>query len=665
MRFWIDIESPTGDKLGDGPIATATAWRHSARLDRAGEIQFVMSARDPRAALIIDHPKRIARCYGQLFPGAAVSELGAGLIESWSLKPDKNGDTQLTVAGGDLLRELTHRSVGFLALSNGAGEPIDFALALIIASAPGWSFDPSGYDETGVYDYGAYAGELVLDALAKLAAHDGQHFRLANAEVGRKVKWLRDHLVLSGMRAVQGGDGVALEDNHDVCLTEDIEEIADGYDILTRVYPFGAGNGESRLTLAHTSRSAPAGYTLDLANNCLIHTAAETALGLRIERFLAWKEIGPISNSDIDLESAANVLFDAALRELEIRSAAQRAFRLRVAKCDQILYPGQTLRVVYRGWTQLVDHTGAVTGNYHYLDIDEDLCILETQTEIDASGLRTVGLIVSTVDAWPTSEAELIADEMASGRLMEAHPQLTIAYSPVGPYTRRMDSTHHAEFVARIGSEVTTLNYAKLRFKSGPLVSSVKSMASAGGGGSTVTSSGGGGATPTSSASDPAHFHKIHVQNGAGGDSLSIDTSYPSSAALYTSGSTSDVATNSSGGGDLSHTHSVSVPDHTHDVTVPDHTHDLTTAYGIYQDTAHPTSISIYINGVDRTSALGGPWATGGAAVEAELEITPYLAEDAGGLRQNHSIEFRCTSGQGEIEAEIDMLVSIQAIAVI
>ena len=83
---------------------------------------------------------------------------------------------------------------------------------------------------------------------------------------------------------------------------------------------------------------------------------------MRIERYLSWKEIGPISNSDTDMESAANVLFDAALRELQIRGQVQKAYNLRVAKCDQVLYPGQTIIVVYQGWCQVVDYTGAADG---------------------------------------------------------------------------------------------------------------------------------------------------------------------------------------------------------------------------------------------------------------------------------------------------------------
>jgi hypothetical protein len=475
--------------------------------------------------------------------------------------------------------------------------------------------------------------------------------------------------VLSGMRAVRGGDSVALTDNHDVCLITDIEEVADGYDLLTRVYPFGAGNADNRLTLAHTTRTAPTGYTLSLATNELINTAAETALGLRIERYLSWKEIGPISNSDTDLQSAANMLFDAALRELQIRSVVQHAYTLRVTKCDFILYPGQTLRVVYQGWCQIVDYTGTPSGNWHYLNIDEDLVILETTTEIDGAGLRTVGLLVSTVAAWPTSAAELSADELAAGRLMEAHPQLTIAYAPVGPYTRRMDISHDAEFIVRIGKEVTALNYAILRFKTGPLVSSVKNIAgesTSSGASSKASADSGGSINQSSEAADPLHFHKLHIQNGSGGDDLTIDTSYPSSASLYTSGSTSDVATLSQGTGAVNHAHTISVSGHQHGI---EHTHtftpNLTASYGIFQDTLYPTTIFLEIDGVARGEALGGPWAAGGAAVAVELDITTYLVNASGGLRQNHSIKFSCTSGQGEIEAEIDMLVSIQAIAVV
>ena len=229
-----------------------------------------------------------------------------------------------------------------------------------------------------------------------------------------------------------------------------------------------------------------------------------------------------------------------------------------------------------------------------------------------------MALTVATIDAWPTSEAELIADEMASGRLMEAHPQLTIAYSPVGPYTRRVDSTHTAVFVARIGKEVTALNYAILRFKTGPLVSSVKSV------GSTVS---GSVDIPEHTHAVPDHDHHITVTDASEVYPASISVTSTlaflngvgmgASKLLYTD--TASGATTSGGGGDGTFTVDLSGA--------------ITATYGIYQDTLYPTTISINIDGGDGaaiTTALGGPWAAGGGSVTAELDITTYLANASG-----------------------------------
>lgn len=659
-RFWIAVETAAGDTVGDGPIITAVSWRNVSRLDRAGEFSFEMPASDPRSALLA--AKRIVRCYGQMVAGEAITELGAGVIDSITVRPQKDGSAMLAVAGGDLLRELTYRSVGFLSLTDGAGGPTATALAQIIACQPTWGLDPAGYATTGFLDYAALAGESVLSAFVRLAEHNGQHLRTG---VGRTVRWLRGGLTDSGIRAIQGGDGAALAENPEVCLIQTLEEAQDSYDLITRIYGYGAGNANSRLTLAKCSRTAPGGWTLDKVNSCLINDTAEATYG-RIERYLSWKDVAPISNSDTDIQSAANVLYDTMFAQLNRDSAPQFAYRLSVAGLQSRVYPGETIRAIYHRWVD----------GYHAVNIDNDLCILEATTQIDGEGLRTVALAVSTVDAWPTDSAELAAAELERGRFMEAHPQLTIAYSPVGPYTRRMDSTHPAGFTVRIGKEVTNLNYAILRFKTGPLVSSVVSVGGSSGGGSTGTSASGGGSTPTSSSSGGStptsnsapHEHNLHVGAGAVVYPIGLDND----GLNLVNGSFDDdyvmTGIENSGSGHNhtvsvpAHTHDVSVPSHTHDVTIPAHTHTSTAAYGIYADTQYPTGIHITIDGTDRTTALGGPWAAGGGAATAELEITSYLEVN---LRSNHTINFSCTSGQGECETEVDLLVSIQAVAMV
>lgn len=70
----------------------------------------------------------------------------------------------------------------------------------------------------------------------------------------------------------------------------------------------------------------------------------------------------------------------------------------------------------------------------------------------------------------------------------------------------------------------------------------------------------------------------------------------------------------------MEHTHST--PNHSHNIehthTIPNHTHNLT--FGIYEGTA-ATGVTVTINGVDRTAALGGPF----NADQSGLDIAQYL----------------------------------------
>jgi hypothetical protein len=114
MRLQIDIEDGAGVKQGSGPITTATGWQQTRRLDRAGTFSFAMPAQDPQRALCA--AKRVARCWG-LTEGNAPLELGAGIIDSRSLRVGAGG-ASAAIAGDDLLRELTDRSVGLLTIAD-------------------------------------------------------------------------------------------------------------------------------------------------------------------------------------------------------------------------------------------------------------------------------------------------------------------------------------------------------------------------------------------------------------------------------------------------------------------------------------------------------------------------------------------------------------------
>lgn len=182
------------------------------------------------------------------------------------------------------------------------------------------------------------------------------------------------------------------------------------------------------------------------------------------------------------------------------------------------------------------------------------------------------------------------------------------------------------------------------------------------GGSATPTSSSGGGTT--SSSTDIGHTHTVTVDNhthivfsgNSSGGTPANGTwgqfGSGSGTGVWVGGTASGGNSGSSGGGQTptsssgggSHTHTVG--DHTHTVTISDHTHSTPNhthgiTYGIYSS-GYPTAVSITIDGVDVTSALGGPWSPSALDPnELDMDITNYTAS-AG----THTIQLT-TTGQG------------------
>lgn len=77
--------------------------------------------------------------------------------------------------------------------------------------------------------------------------------------------------------------------------------------------------------------------------------------------------------------------------------------------------------------------------------------------------------------------------------------------------------------------------------------------------------------------------------------------------------------------------------------------------WALKQSYNYPSDVTISINGVDRSTALGAPsgaWNFGGtnAALDvADLDITSYIVNDAGGVFQTHEIEFAAGTRSGEV----------------
>lgn len=463
---YIDIENSAAQRQGSGPITSAAFWRYTGRMSKAGEFEFEMPATDPKAFAV--QKKRVARAYA-ILNGQRV-EVGAGIIDHIEKNPQPDGTAILRVSGNDLVRELTYRSVLNLKLYTG-GNPVTHAAAVaaIEAFAPaGWTFTADGSPPHDSI-YGYFNGETVLQGAIKVADKSQNHFYKGD---GRSLIFASD-FTPSGVRAIRATGRLVAN----TCAITALTQKVDTYDLITRIYPRGSGNAEVQLTLRATSRTAPAGYTLNAAQNYIEHDASVATYGV-IERQIDYRDIGPIDNTATDIQSAANALFDAAIETLQRRSTEleQETYALQVEGCSQLLRPMQSIRVAYRDLPAL-------------LNINDDLNILESTWQVDSNGVQTTDLVVSNVDQWPKSDVGVIVDGIEQGHVYQALQQLN-ANSYTMPHLKHIDDTEVATIDLDLGSEVTQVQQILMRFRLKAFESTVRSVGGASSGSGEIPTTG-------------------------------------------------------------------------------------------------------------------------------------------------------------------------------
>jgi uncharacterized membrane protein YgcG len=663
----IDIETASGDPVGGGPLATVESLTRTQEIDRVGGITFTVPATDPRTQYL--QPGRHYKVYHK-----TLGYLGEFIHRSSSVVPGEHPAMQ--VQADDQLRELM--AVSCLFNREYSYQYLGSIVSDLLTLVTGWG---DGDIEDVGYTSVDFQGESVLNAIVELAEAGGAHFRLGSSSQTLDFGEFGDE---SGIRCM-GVEVVSPEiDDDTIAIITELEVLEEGSAIVNRLIPLGSGAGETQLTLEWSSLLGlpprPGEYDIDTGTNpdgssyyYIEDTTSQTEYGLFTAVWVR-NDIRALSNSDGDLENAADALYEVAKAALNRMKDPITTYRLSVSKLTGDLRPGQTVRVFYNG---VATHGGSA---YRYVAINEDMMVLSIRDQLSNDGKVTHQLEVSSSGHRPTNDGNVVSRMHRDLQVIKAHVQPSISYNKVGPYERDIADGTDVEVDVRIGDEVLLLNHAILRFATKPLRS--RSMTVQSGGGSTESSESGGGGTPTSasggggtSGSSGNHSHVMFTYisdappagtarqyqclSGLGGF-IYLEIESDLAQSLFTSGMSADHSHSIP-----AHTHDVTIPAHTHDVTIPAHTHDV--EYGIFDDTHYPQNISLAINGTDVTSVLGGPWALTDAAVEVEVDIAEYLRDASGGLRQTHTLTFSVTGGtdnQGSIDVQVDMLVTIQAIAV-
>ena len=153
------------------------------------------------------------------------------------------------------------------------------------------------------------------------------------------------------------------------------------------------------------------------------------------------------------------------------------------------------------------------------------------------------------------------------------------------------------------------------------------SKGNASGGGDTVTSADGGGTTSSQDSTNEIWTYgsgtTADMMHTAGSHGHTLQDHNHEEHDGFPTGYNSSGIQSAGGHGHVldrhRHPHAHTISDHTHEVDIPNHTHGIN--YGIYKSTT-AQNITIKINGVDRTAALGGPFNSD----QSNINIAPYLS---------------------------------------
>lgn len=415
MKLWIDVEDDSGARLGPGPVRSLAYVRTTTRLDRGGEWAIDVPATDTRAADLLQSRRRV-RIY--TFINGQIKEIGGGHISNLATVLQKDAPPLLRVSGADMVRELVTASV--LNSVSTESDTIHEGLIDTYAQPPrtpaAWSL--TGADTLQTLVSHLFKWESVLEALNVVSGFTGEHFRL-DESTDRAIKWLGppSGFSSSGVRAVTNADPSAAAGNANVCLIDYIERACDSWDLVNRLYPFGAlvfdgsddevyginldaatewPDGTAITTNPHTIDGVE--YEINTASRYVQSNTSIGTWGI-LERKHDFPTIGPDTDSGITGTMARNQLLAAAIERLRNYSQPQEAYNLIVVGLQTVLYPGQTIRVQARKY---------IDGE-RPIDIDADLIILESSPEFTNRGIGATALTVSTVAQWPITQERLFA----------------------------------------------------------------------------------------------------------------------------------------------------------------------------------------------------------------------------------------------------------------
>lgn len=372
INILAEIVSRDG-KVLSSPMRVFT-WRKTKRLSKIGGYQVTLALANLR--YIEAWHKRIINVY-YMSSGSPRRLLGTGIIDAKNINISIGKPQFIEISGPDLLAELSYKLIYGTSLG-----------ALSLVSGVGWQLAVSRQPPTV---NGDFFGETAFASLVSLSEMSGENFRLG---INRTIQWIGKQYVHCGLRALKN---VGLNQDPKTCLILDLKKESDSSDLITRLYPYGSGGVDSRLSILNSTEEH-AGYHINRELNYIEKATTVNEYGL-IESEQRFNEVSIDEQSEQD---AANQLLRAAVAHYEKFSQVYESYDLNLAGVNINVNAGELIRVVYR----------QVFNNTLILNINRDFYILEVTEEIDNQGRFKTSLKVANMPRWPVTESSFVINKL-------------------------------------------------------------------------------------------------------------------------------------------------------------------------------------------------------------------------------------------------------------
>lgn len=611
MQIRIDVYDADGNKLGEGPIRTATAISITRSLDGAGSITIKCPARDARARELLTNEARV-RVYVDEF-GRGLREVGRGIIREVGYSATGSGAWELTASGPDILDELKRRNVKFGR--SYVATPLNQIVQDLIGLVPGWSARCEIEDlYTGRFD-----ATTVLKALQALTQYQGLHLRLALGEETNiiEVGAFGDD---AGLRLVNPDRLPAdLHENLQVGVIASMKRTASSSAVANRLYALGAGqNVDAALDLGAATRSTPP--VISEAVNDRVMYYIEDAESIEqyglIEHVGQFKEIASLGNSETLLTLAANALHDAAAAWLRRYAVAQESYLVTVLGVNRPLAQGDRVTVDY---IDVIEDQGDLIET---LRVRGDFWVMRATESFGSVGSSQM-LELSDIDRYEETTARVIVGALEQIRIQGMAVQPSFNHYTYGPEQLNVDATNAGTCQLIITDKTYQVVQVMMRVRSRPFTSTAK------------------GAQSTTAAGGGDHNHRMFVltsisgfpgvsprpfwgRDASGGAFHGVRLETALNADIWTEGASGD---------------------HTH--TIP----AANLIYGIYKDTLRPAGMTITVNGLSVETGVG----VTGSDLDVTYDITAQVLARSGGFRGVHNVVITPASGQGEVLVTFDV----------